>query len=229
MRTMLCWPVLAAALLAPVSIKERPPRAPVAIASALGCVVLVLFAITTIDRNRDWSDDLALWEKTARQSPKSVNARMNFGKALFQRGRVPEAAGEFEVALSLSPNHVDALNNLGAAYGQLGRADEARKAFHQATLIEPDHAGAWYNLGFLRYRQGDLRGAEDALRRARGLDPQNSKVPYLLGLVAYRRGDLEEAESLWRETLRLDPTFTKASKNLSALIQARQRAKPKPR
>ena len=212
-----------------VPLKGRSPRAPVAITSALGCAVLVLFAITTIDRNRDWSDDLALWEKTARQSPKSVNARMNFGKALFQRGRVPEAAGEFEAALALSPNHVDALNNLGAAYGQLGRADEARKAFHHATLIEPDHAGAWYNLGFLRYRQGDLRGAEDALRRARGLDPQNSKVPYLLGLAAYRRGDLEEAEGLWRETLRLDPTFTKASKNLSALIQARERAKARRR
>ncbi|MDV2502477.1 MAG: tetratricopeptide repeat protein [bacterium] len=202
---------------------EASSTAPAPLVWVLGCAVVILFAINTVDRNRDWSDDLALWEKTARQSPRSVNARMNVGKALFQRGSVEDAARHFEAALELSPTHVDALNNLGAAYGQLGRIDEANRAFHHATIIRPDHPQAWYNLGFLRYRQRDFSGAEEALRRARGLDAQNPKVPYLLGLVAYRRGDLEEAEARWRETLEIDPSFTKASRNLTALLEARER------
>lgn len=189
---------------------------------ALVCAVVILLAINTVDRNRDWSDELALWEKTARQSPQSVNARMNAGKALFQRGGVEKAVGHFEAALELSPTHVDALNNLGAAYGQLGRIDEAQRAFHHATIIRPDHPQAWFSLGFLRYRLRDFAGADAALRRARGLDPQNPKVTYLMGLVAYRQGRLEEAEARWRKTLELDPTFAKASKILAAL-QARGR------
>ncbi|MFQ6672076.1 MAG: tetratricopeptide repeat protein, partial [Candidatus Tectimicrobiota bacterium] len=203
---------------------EAASRAPRALVGTLGCAVVLLFAINTMDRNRDWSDDLALWEKTVRQSPTSVNARMNVGKALFLRGRVAEAARHFEAALALAPAHVDALNNLGAAYAQLGRIEEARQAFHRATLIRPDHPETWYNLGYLRYWQGDLPGADAALQRAGKLDPQNPKVAYVLGLVAYRRGDLAEAEARWRQTLQLDPTFTKAAKNLAAVARARERA-----
>lgn len=195
---------------------------PRALSAALAGAVLVLFAANTVDRNRDWSNPLALWSKTVSQSPDSVNARMNLGKALFQAGRVEEAGEQFEAALKLSPNYVEGLNNLGAVYARLGRLDEARRAFRRVTLIEPGHGDGWFNLGYLLYKQGDLPGAEKAMERARAADPQNPKTAYLSGVVAFRLGKLDEAEALWRETLRLDPSFTRASRSLSALRRARR-------
>lgn len=186
----------------------------------LGVAVVVLFAANTVDRNRDWSGELALWTKTVSQSPKSVNARMNLGKALFERGRVDEAAENFEAAVALSPNYVEGLNSLGAAYAQMGRVEEAREAFRRLTLIEPKHAGGWFNLGYLLYRQGDLAGAEEALLKARAAEPYNPKTSYLLGLVAYRRRRLKDAERFWQETLRLDPSFSKAAQGLAAVRKA---------
>jgi tetratricopeptide (TPR) repeat protein len=187
-----------------------------------GAAVLVLFAANTVERNRDFSIPLALWTKTAAQSPNNVNARMNLGKALFEAGRTEEAAEQFEAALKLSPDYVEGLNNLGAAYARLGRLEEAGRNFQRVTLIQPDHAEGWFNLGYLLYKQGNLPGAEKVFNQARAVDPQNPKTTYLLGVVVYKMGKLDEAESYWRETLRLDPGFTKASNNLSALQRARK-------
>jgi len=111
--------------------------APQGLAGALGCAVLVLFAVNTIDRNRDWLDSLVLWEKTVRQSPQSPRANRNLRIVLRKKGRYAEYEAEAllkrERALAiqekaLGPDHphvATSLNNLAALYLQKGKYAKA--------------------------------------------------------------------------------------------------------
>ena len=165
--------------------KEASPQAPIPMAGALGCAVLILFAANTIDRNRDWSDSLVLWEKTVRPSPGSQRARVNLLGALWGKGRYAEAEPLFKRALqireqTLGPDHphvASSLNDLAISYLSRGQYAQAEPLFKRALEIweqtlGPDHhhvASGLKNLAGLYLIEGNYAKAESLHKRALGI------------------------------------------------------------
>jgi hypothetical protein len=73
--------VLAAMLFAALA-SGTPTRFAAAVAAC--AIVIGLFTIRTIARNRDWKDDVTLWSATAMASPESAKAHHALAEALYE-------------------------------------------------------------------------------------------------------------------------------------------------
>jgi len=210
-------------------LKEDSSQAPIPLAGALGCAVLVLFAVNTIDRNQDWLDELAFAEKTVRQSPQSNRANRNLRRELRKKGRYAEFKDEAllkrERALAirekaLGPDHplvAQSLNNLGVRYHFQGQHAKA-EALHKRALairekaLGPDHphvATSLNNLAALYQVQGQYTKAEPLFKRALGirekaLEPDHPHLVQSLNNLAalYQvQGQYTKAEPLFKWSL----------------------------
>jgi tetratricopeptide (TPR) repeat protein len=149
-----------------------------------------------------------------------ANARHEFGVALVQAGRVPEAMQVFEEVLRLRPDYAEAHIALGTALLQLGRVQEAVEHFQQALQIEPDFAVAHYNLGIAFVKQGRLQEAIDHYEQAVQLEPDFAVAHYNLGIAFVKQGRLQEAIKHYEQALRIQPDYADAHNTLAiALIQ----------
>jgi len=84
-------------------------------------VVVCLFSLRIVDRNRDWRDEFTLWKKTVTSAPQCVRAHNNLGAAYADKGKLARAIAEYKHALSINPDYAEAYNNLGAAYARKGK------------------------------------------------------------------------------------------------------------
>jgi eukaryotic-like serine/threonine-protein kinase len=110
--------------------------------------------------------------------PNSPGVCLNLGGALFNRGRVEEAAAAFRKALALRPGYAMAHHNLGLALSNQGRLGEAAAAFRRAIELKPDHAEAHCQLGQTLRQQGDFVQALAALRQGHELGSRRPAWPY---------------------------------------------------
>ena len=162
--------------------KEDSSRTPIPLAGVLGCAVLVLFAVNTIDRNRDWSDELALLQKTMHRSPESPLANQKLGEVLGKKGRYAEAEALLKRALEIReqalgpyhPNVAQSLNELAAIYQFRGQYAKAEPFYNRALAIwekvlgpdHPDLARSLNNLAELYLDMGRDNEARRLLERA---------------------------------------------------------------
>ncbi len=156
--------------------KEASQRVPIPLASALGCAVLVLFAVNTIERNRDWSDIVVLLEKTVDRSPANARAHRYLAGVMWRKGRYAKAEPLYKRVLAirekaLGPDHryvATPLSNLAVLYLQKGKYAKAEPLFKRALAIQektlgPDHplvAQSLNNLAALYQVQGQYSKAE---------------------------------------------------------------------
>jgi Tfp pilus assembly protein PilF len=192
--------------------------APVLTAIAAG-VAPVLMGVT-LDRNRDWRSQEALFSHTVRQSPDSAKAHFNYGTVFLERQALAEAAREFRRAVQIAPDYPEAHNGLGNVHLRLRSLDEAEVEFREAIRDKPDLASAWTNLGITLSRMGRDGEAESALRRALDLDPWIAIAHANLGAVAERQGHLALAIDHYWATYRLEPQFEALGPHLVELLVA---------
>lgn len=75
---------------------------------------VILLAVATALRNRDYTSEIALWEQTARVSPGKPRVFNNLGHAYSQAGRLDDAERAYREALRLHPGYELARDNLEA-------------------------------------------------------------------------------------------------------------------
>jgi protein O-mannosyl-transferase len=175
--------------------------------------VALALGATTVQRNRDYRSELALWRDTVEKRSANPRANYNYGVVLLDAGRADEAARYLERATRLKPGHAEAHNSLGNAWLELGRFAEAEARYAEAVRLRPDFARAWFNYGLARFRQGDAAGAIERFERALQLQPDFADVHNSLGNVFFQRDDPARAIPHYRQALRLDPTLADAHYN----------------
>jgi Flp pilus assembly protein TadD len=80
----------------------------------LPAVAMIVFALgaATLDRNRDYASEVALWEATARTSPAKARVFNNLGYAREQAGDRDGARSAYLRSLELDPEFYKAQINL---------------------------------------------------------------------------------------------------------------------
>ena len=156
--------------------------------------------------------------------PDYVEAQMNLGNVLAERGSREEAAACYARVLALAPRAAAAHYNLANMLAALGRLDEAEAHFRAAIAGEPGFAEAWSNLGNLLRDTGKPREAEAAYRRALTLKPDHAEAHNNLGLALARRGDAAAAVACFRDALRLAPDDLDATHHLARELFAQGQA-----
>jgi hypothetical protein len=160
----------------------RPRARLLALAAAL--VLTASYAWATVLRGRIWLDDEALWTSAASAAPNASLPHHWLGMTAGNRGRLRDAIGHFERALSLartSEQRSLAHNNLGMSYLALGgdNLDRAERHFQAALRERPGYETPFFGLAQLA-----MQRAQQRLLDTGQLDP---------GLLTQAHGFLEQA------------------------------------
>ena len=160
----------------------------------------------TVQRNKDYRSELALWSDTVAQCPGNARAHSNLGLVLLEQGRIPEAAGQYEEAIKIDPKNPVAQLNLCNALTRLGRPAEALPHGEAAVRLDPRNADAQVDLGLALVALGRAAEALPHYAEALRLQPQAADVPADLGVALVQLGRGAEAVAHFEAALRLDPT-----------------------
>ncbi|MCA1561266.1 MAG: hypothetical protein LC804_13730, partial [Acidobacteria bacterium] len=129
----------------------------------------------------------ALMADLAGAKPDQLAPTFLRGLALYSRGDLEAAAGQFRQALRLSSDFFPAAFYLGACYAAGGRDREAAGAWQTSLVTETDAPFVYTLLGDALLRLNEAEQATDILAEASSLWPGNEQVRLKLA-TAYAMG-----------------------------------------
>lgn len=190
-----------------------------------GTAAAVGLGAATVERNRDYRSEVALWADTARKAPSNPRAHNNLAEAYLAAGRPAEAAREFEAADRVDPNYAPAQYNLGVSLLDLGRPADAIPHLEKARAA-PRHQPELHRfLGEALEQVGRHAEAADEYQEALRLEPSSAEAAFGLGNNLAAIGRYGDAVGAFREAAALAPESSRIWNNLAnALWIAGRRA-----
>jgi tetratricopeptide (TPR) repeat protein/SAM-dependent methyltransferase len=142
----------------------------------------------------------------------------NQGDVCWDNGKLEEAAGYYQQAISCNPDYSEAYARLGFISRLQGNLKEAVALFRKAALIDPNVAEAHLYLATALMDMGQNAEAEPSFRRTLELNPDSAEAHNALGILQRKSGRRPEAEANYRRALTLNPDFVVAHNNLGNLL-----------
>ena len=172
---------------------------------ALVAGVCLLLAYATVERNRDYRSEQAIWHTVVAARPDNPRGHNNLGKAQYEAGELDSARVHYRQAVALKPFYPEAWGNLGLVLYHLGDRDGAIRAYERAVAQDFRLAATWYNLGLALHQQGDLQRAVQAYGRAVEFKPDDVEVWYNMGMAQQQAGDWQQTSESFAEVNRIAP------------------------
>jgi tetratricopeptide (TPR) repeat protein len=191
---------------------------PVWLAVILLCIAGTVFSAWTFQRNRVWSDEIALYQDCAVKSPAKARSQNNLGAALIRHGRLAEAVEQFRKALAIKNDFADAHYNLGSALARQGNLEQAIDHFSASLRLAPKRLKALNNMGVTLMLLGRYREALDYLQAALEMSPSDADVHSNIGSALIKLGDPEGAVRHLSRALAIDPEHADALNNLGLVL-----------
>ena len=181
-------------------------------------IVLILgYSFVTINRNKDWKDELTLWEKTVKTNPKSAIAYNNLGLVYQKKGEYKKAGQAFLKSIELNPRRAVTYYNLGVLYGRLNIVNESIKAYNKALEIDPNLVEAHVNLGIIYDDKAMFDKAYDEYVKA--LDIRPSFEAYVnFGNHFDRLKEYDKAIENYNKAISLNPNDAVVHYNLGVVF-----------
>ncbi|KQN22292.1 tetratricopeptide repeat protein [Sphingomonas sp. Leaf30] len=129
-------------------------------------------------------------------------AWLQYGGALDQAGRWPEARIALRKAVALAPTQPLALNYLG--FAQVEHGDDIAgsiRLLERASRLDPANPSVTDSLGWAYHRAGDTRRALPLLERAAQAEPTNAEIGDHLGDAYWSMGRRYEARYAWQAAI----------------------------
>jgi tetratricopeptide (TPR) repeat protein len=171
---------------------------------AAGLALAILATLTSL-RLPSYGNALALWALGVEAAPSSDYARNNYGAALMDADRFPEAVEQFRAALRLNPAYDKARFNLAGCLEYLGDRPQALRAMESLAERRPRDVAVLSRLALMRSRGGDPAGAEAAWEKAVAVKPDDPALVRNLADALERRGAVAAALPLRRRLTELQP------------------------
>ena len=181
------------------------------------CVVEILFAVWTFERNRIWMDELALYRDSAEKSPAKARPHNNFGAILLQRGRLTAAIDEFQKALRIKPDYADAHYNLGNALVKQGNLAKGISHFSKALDLQPNDVKSLNNMAATLVLLERYPEAIKTFKKALQINPTDPDLHRNLALVMRKQGDLQGARQHFSKALEINPSNEMVRRNLAEI------------
>ena len=138
-------------------------------------------------------DILSRCHRDAIRFPKSSHARMNYGVALLNQGRLEEAEEELWAASKLMPRNPLITASLARVRILQGRLTEAEQLYEKLALDNPKEMASFANLAYIALRREDLDKATEILGRAISVDDSAILPRFLMAIVLLKKGNPTEA------------------------------------
>ncbi len=152
--------------------------------------------------------------KVAEVLPEDPQAQLNYGKALHQAGRVEEAIGKYEFAISRNPSLAEAEFFLGLAWSDLGERDRALAHYERSLLLDPANGKYESNLAGILVFKGRRTEARHRYEHSLSVTPGLQIAHKELADLLCGDGEYDSAIAHYEEALRIQPDYRAAKENL---------------
>ena len=222
---MVSFSLLLALVVDRASQKGRQPR--LIAYGAVGIFILALAGMT-VSRNRDWKNELAVWEANYRSVPNSPRASYNLGGLYLSRN--PEKAEALlKESIASDPTFEPAYLALAKLYVARKRIPEAERLIQQGldligtktrsfVLRNPSLLRSQFTttLAAAKWEEGDPHATERLLLEAVKLYPRNMSAYEALANL-YHNTDRGKEEDVLRQAASANPSAFEVRARLAAL------------
>jgi tetratricopeptide (TPR) repeat protein len=133
---------------------------------ALFILLAFLYSYKTVERNKDWKDDLSIYYATLKDSPRKDKMYYNIGTTYHSQGSLEEAAKFYRLAIDRGMKRAEVYTNLAVVYMELGRFKESEENFKKALALNPNDAFAYNGRGALFEKRGLIKKAISEYKKA---------------------------------------------------------------
>ena len=197
--------------------RQKPPYLFFLIAGLL----MVIFSMRTVDRNRDWKNAFTLWEKTIKTAPDCARALNNIGVEYYKLGEYDKARESYIKSLLLKPDFPDPYHNLGNMLADKKLFDLAIKCYQKAySLCRPGDGKEILNSCAIACRsRGDLNDAKWLFSLALNCGPPYAEAHSNLGTVLLAEGNHDQALAELNKAVKIDPDVPEYHNNLGTVFR----------
>ena len=211
--------LLAMALTYPARSMSRREKAPIHLLATVPAVVVVLLlSLLTLRRNTDWRDTNALFTRTLRVNPRSIDARLALGAMHHKAGDYDSAINMYREALDIAPGHYRVLYNLAGTYMKKGWTHQAIKALEESRESNPDSRATHFNLALAYYQQKRQEEAIAELKEVFRISPNHAVSHGQLGRIYLEMGKHELALGELNRALSIRPDLIPALVDRARLL-----------
>ncbi len=183
-------------------------------ASITGVIAAALI-IATLQRNRDYRSEIAIWQDTVDKRPGNALAHEMLGMAQDRIGDSGDALEHFRDAIKYMPSFAIAHESLGELLFRLRQPAAALAEFQTALQLKPDFPDALDNLGGVLLAAGRGGEAIPFFQRALSLKPEYVEAHYNLATALAEVGRTDDAIGEFDAALGLRPEYIAAHYNLA--------------
>lgn len=175
-------------------------------------ILLVLFyGFLTIERNKDWKDEISFFKNTLKYAPTNTRLHLNFGNTYYEQGDIDNALKEYQIAIELNPNYAEAYSNIGSIYLRRGNYAEAKVEIEKALKLKPDFPQALSMAGLLAEMEGNYPKAEEHYLAAIKIMPDFINCHMRLAEIYAATNRIDKAANHWRQVLAINPKNQEAA------------------
>jgi tetratricopeptide (TPR) repeat protein len=150
--------------------------------------------------------------------PSHVNAHLNLGSILFDKGDIDSAAKHYLKSLNSGEDAHEAYYRLGLCYKKMGKIKQAVAAFESAIKRKANRGEIYFNFGMIYYDNKELHyKAEELFKLAIKKKPDYAEAHLYLGNIYYKKRMLSEAMDQYKEAIDLKEDYAIAYSNLGAV------------
>ena len=181
---------------------------------SISFIVIILFSVRTIDRNRDWRDSMTLWGKTVKTVPRCARAQNNLGVEYLFTKKYTEATNHLQAALEIKPDYAEAYNNMGLVSKEQGLYDQAIAFFTKAIMLRKYYYDPVYNLANTFENKGEYDLSIQLYKKLLKKKSDSGQIHNNLGIAYQKQGQLELAKKHYSKAVELNPDDVEARNNL---------------
>lgn len=186
-------------------------------------IFVSVYAAAAFGQNRLWKDDLILWKSAKERYPKDAIARLNYGRALFQKKMFDESLLEFDAvcnSVNVTETYCATAHSLKSIiYSARNEMDRAIRECLEGIALKPTDTDLQHelqrNLGIFFIRKEDDQNAIRQFLVLLNSDPNDFESYMILASVYARRNDNKSLAVILERALKIRPNDTVALYNLA--------------
>ncbi len=191
-----------------------------AISTGLLLIGLILCTRTQV---RHWKNSLTLFGHDVQATPNNHISHYHYGSALFQEGRLDEAAFHYQTALRINPRYMKPYIRLANSFYKQGRFDETISVCKKRLRIGKPAAVIYFRLGMAYYSKGDKGRAIQSFKESLRLKPDSVPAHENLAKVLVRTGNPDVVITHLTEAIQLNPNIAPTHHGLALALRSKGR------
>jgi tetratricopeptide (TPR) repeat protein len=180
-------------------------------------IPLFLFGRATVERNKDWHDEIAFFTSTLKYHPRNARLYLNLGNTYYEKKQIDKAIEQYQKAIDINKNYAVAYGNIGSACLNKGQVAKAEKYLKKAIGLKSNYPIAHYNLGIIYFNKRDNDKALKELNLATQQLPQLYQAHNMKALLYLRLRKPTDAMRSYETSLSIYKAQPKIEKALNLL------------